>query len=140
MYKSTSRVFSYVISYEKMKEFLENRGYTIITAIQALKTFDKNIMKYIKNKCGTEDRRRTCLSGLNYSFAYKESEKEQFFFKFSNLIKDLYNDDIPGSEFFYGKYFWLHKYQLYYCIVDIKAMSIINDEFEKHILESFEKC
>lgn len=139
MYKSTSRVFSYVISYEKMKEFLENRGYTIITAIQALKTFDKNIMKYIKNKCGTEDG-RTCLSGLNYSFAYKESEKDQFFFKFSKIVKDLYNDDIPGREFFYGKYFWLHEYQLYYYIVDIKAMSIINDEFEKHILESFEKC
>lgn len=136
MYKSTSRVFSYVISYEKMKEFLENRGYTIITAIQALKTFDKNIMKYIKNKCGTEYG-RTCLSGLNYSFAYKESEKDQFFFKFSKIVKDLYNDDIPGNEFFYGKYFWLHKYQLYNCIVDIKAMSIINDEFEKTYFRKF---
>ena len=134
MYKSTSRVFFFFFSYERLKEFLENRGYTIITAIQALKTFDKNIMKYIKNKCGT------CLSGLNYSFAYKESEKDQFFFKFSNLIKDLYNDDISGGQFFYGKYFWLNQGGLYNDIVDIKVMNIINYEFEKHILESFEKC
>lgn len=122
-----------------MKEFLENRGYTIITAIQVLKMFDKNIMKYIKNKCGTEYGRTHLLSGLKYSFAYKESEKDQFFFKFSKIVKDLYNDDTPGNELFYGKYFWLHKYQLYYYIVDIKAMSVINDEFEKHILGSFEK-
>lgn len=130
MYKSTSRVFSYVISYEKMKEFLENRGYTIITATQALKTFNKDIMVYIKNKCGA-----CCLSGLNYSFAYKESEKEQFFFKFSNLIKDLYNDDISGGQFFYGKYFWLNQGGLlYYDIVDIKVMNIIRDEFKRNIL------
>lgn len=132
MYKSTDRVFSYVLSYEKMKEFLESRGYTIITAIQVLKKFDKDIMKHVRSKCGT------CLSGLNYSFAYKESEKDQFFFKFSKIIKDLYDDDISGEQFFYGKYFWMDQNNLYNDIVDIKTMNIINDEFQKNIL-NFER-
>ena len=131
MYKSTSRVFSYEITYEEMKEFLEKRGYTIITAIQALKKFDKDIMKLVRSKCGD------CLSGLNYSFAYKEDEKEQFFFKFSNLVKELYNnDDISGEQFFYDKYFWLNQGKLYNDIVDIKVMSIIRDEFKINILEN----
>ena len=128
MYKSTNRVFSYDLEYEKMKEMLESRGYTIITAIQALKRFDKDIMKKVYVKYGYD------VSGLKYSFAYKKSEEEQFFCKFTNIIEKI-NDPNDTEIIFYGKYYWLHESELYNNIVDVKIMSIIKKEFEEQILK-----